>query len=156
MMRFNDEAFMALYMVLFLAVAIMLIAFGVYQSRKYQKKVRAAAKALGDTYFETGVPTQTWKKYARSFPEYERLVHALAASGDFSHANVSMFVSSFTGTMPSLPGEHNSSNYSDPFSTDNLSPGNIVLGDSLGFTSNDTLSSYHHDSDFGKTPGSGY
>lgn len=65
-------------------------------SRKNNRRIRAAALALGDNFYETGVPNTVWKKYAKSFPEYQRLLYALARSGDFSEENVRLFVDSFS------------------------------------------------------------
>jgi len=69
-----------------------------YESNKLKKKdlnIRLAAIALGDNFYITGVPNTAWTKYASSFSEYQRLLHALAESGDFSKQNVERFVTSF-------------------------------------------------------------
>lgn len=84
--------------VLFLAL------FVVLKSKSYRKQIESAALALGDNYYVTGIPNNVWKKYARSFPEYERLVHALARSGDTSPENVQRFVMSFTDSHVSHKG----------------------------------------------------
>lgn len=86
-----DELFAVLVAVVTLSVIF-------FQSNKLKKKehnIRLAAIALGDNFYITGVPNTAWTKYASSFSEYQRLLHALAESGDFSKQNVERFVTSF-------------------------------------------------------------
>lgn len=86
-----DELFAVL-----VGAAVLGIVF--FESNKVKKKehnIRLAAIALGDNFYITGVPNTVWTKYAKSFSEYQRLLHALAESGDFSKQNVERFVTSF-------------------------------------------------------------
>ena len=93
----SDDSTFAFFFFLVLGLALAGHAMKDYVKWRSKRNIEKAAFALGDTFYETGVPNTVWKRYARSFHDYVRLLHALADSGDFSRENVVRYVYSFTG-----------------------------------------------------------
>jgi len=72
---------------------------GVIRANKQAaENLKLAARALGDHYYDTGIPNTAWKRYANSFSDYKRLLYALAKSGNFTEENVKRYVEHFKGT----------------------------------------------------------
>jgi len=88
---FFTDGFIIFYLML------IMLSFMIFITVRHQRRLRKAAWALGDDFYVTGIPNTVWKKYAHSFSEYQRLLHALADSGNFSPLNVRLFVLSFQG-----------------------------------------------------------
>jgi hypothetical protein len=105
----NDDSTFTFLFFLVLGLALAGHALVDFKKWRSQRNLEKAAFALGDTFYETGVPTTTWRRYARTFHDYERLLHALADSGDFSRENVIRYVYSFTGGR--LMEQHDSTEY---------------------------------------------
>lgn len=144
---------------------ISILSFIIVANILNSKRLKKAALALGDDFYVTGIPNSVWRKYARSFPEYRRLLRALAKSGDFSEENVHRFITSFTGGEQSTTNgsaefptkefpcnTSRESDFSNPYSIDGMTS----LGPSSGPRSHDISSHYNHDSGIGHSPGSGY
>lgn len=93
----SDDSTFAFFFFLVLGLALAGHAMKDYVKWRSKRNIEKAAIALGDTFYETGVPNTAWKRYARTFHDYERLLHALADSGDLSRENVIRYVYSFTG-----------------------------------------------------------
>ena len=73
----NDSEFAFFFYSLLLFILAANILAG-YVKWRDKRNIEKAAFALGDTFYETGVPNTVWKRYARTFHDYERLLHALA------------------------------------------------------------------------------
>jgi len=158
------------FFLLICGIVVMSIVLPVTRILISKNRLKKAALALGDDFYVTGIPNMVWKKYARSFTEYQRLLHALAQSGDLSNFNVHRFVSSFTGEnvhefennsyTEVLSRQHSKitsgSDFSNPYSIDSLSMLGNPSGTNLSDTTSDITSRYSHDSGTGHTPGSGY